>query len=136
MQHGDISNGTPPVVLVHIDVVTIWGAKTEKYLFGLRKRTSQHRYYDKLVLNALWRYAVNNNVTLEVFSPGDTIKQLTTIEDDLDRTGANPFRRTRLADSVQDVVSSLPYEPNTLGVIDLPERGMMYGSRWIDRLSL
>lgn len=136
MLHGDISNGTPPVVLVHIDVVSVWDTKVEKFFFGLRKREGLGRKYDRLILNALWRYAVNNNVTLELFSPGSTERELDQIEEDLDRTGANPFRRTRLAESIRDVVSSLPYEPNTLGVIDLPERGMMYGSRWIDRLSL
>jgi hypothetical protein len=136
MQNGDISNGTPPAVLVHIDVVSVYDPKMEKFLFGLRKREVLGRKYDRLVLNALWKYGVNNNVTMELFAPGCTQKQLDKIEEELDATGVNPFKRLRLAENVRDVVSSLPYEPNTLGVIDLPERGLMYGSRWIDRLTL
>lgn len=123
-------------MLVHLDVVRLRETITEKRLFGLIKREKEQRYYDKLVLNALYRYAFKSGVTLEVFDPGTSEKDMDAIMVELDKTGVNPFRRARIAPTLRDVVASLPMEPNTLGVIDLPERGLMYGSWWIDRLTI
>lgn len=136
MLKGDLSNGTPPVVLVHLDVVRLRGMVMDTRLFGLIKREKEIRNYDKLILNALYRYEFNTGVTLEVFDPGASSKTMEEVMEELDGTGVNPFRRARIAPDLRAVVSSLPFEPNTLGVIDLPERGLMYGSRWIDRLTI
>jgi hypothetical protein len=123
-------------VLVHLDVVRLRETVMEKRFFGLIKRETEQRYYDKLVLNALYRYAFKSGVSLEVFSPEASEKDMDLIMDELDKTGVNPFRRARIAPTLRDVVTSLPMEPNTLGVIDLPERGLVYGSWWIDRLTI
>lgn len=136
MEKGDISNGTPPTVLVHLDVVRLRQTVTEKKFFGLVTRSHEERTYDRLVLNALWRYAYQTGVGLEVFDPGASESDMSKVMDELDGTGVNPFARVRIAPSVRSVVASLAYEPMTLGVIDLPERGLSYGSKWIDRLTI
>ena len=123
-------------MLVHLDVVRLRETVTTKKFFGLIKKDVEQRYYDKLILNALYRYGFQTNVTLEVFNPGASEKDMEVVMDELDKTGVNPFRRARIAPTLRDVVSSLPMEPHTLGVIDLPERGLMYGSFWIDRLTI
>ena len=132
MRNGDISNGVPPRVLVHLDVITIRGKQEEPFL-RFFKRERERRYYDKVALNALWRYSMRYEVVLELFDTELTQREMDDVLDDLDRITAHPFRSGNVYPDLRAMVSEvLPYRHDIVGVIDLPERGLRYGSKWID----
>jgi hypothetical protein len=129
---GDISNGVPPRVLVHLDVITVRGKHEETFL-RFFKRERERRFFDKVALNALWRYSVRHELVLELFDTDISQRDMDRVIDDLDRLTAHPFRSGTVYPEVRVLVSDiLPYRHDILGVIDLPERGLRYGSKWID----
>jgi hypothetical protein len=131
MQGGDIDNGTPPRVLVHLDVVVQRRPEVTKIL-GMIPVTRQRAYYDRLVLNHFWLFTSRNGVNLELFDTDCSQDDMDSVMEDLERIGLNPFRWASAYDSVQQLVDEMPYRPELLGVIDLPERAFRYGSKYYD----
>jgi hypothetical protein len=138
MINGDISNETPPRIIVTIDVVVKSEVTEKRRLIGSseeRKITA----LDHLALSHLWN--VSNKYGLSVELAGFeadlwTQEQLDTIMDRLDRRGANPFNYAELYMDIDDFVAELPYRPNLKGVIDLPERVARYGSKGVELYNL
>jgi hypothetical protein len=87
-------------------------------------------YYDRVVLNRLWQFTSRNEVTLELFDLECSEDDMQTVIEDIDRIGTNPFRWVSAYKDVQTLVSELAYRPEVAGVVDIPSRGLMYGSHY------
>lgn len=134
MKGNDISNGIPQRVLVHLDVVTVKVTEDVPVmkLFKNITRKVEHEFFDTVVISNLWRFSENYSVMMDLFATEGTQKELDAKLEHLDTHQAHPFRSAILYPSLRALVSTLPYRQDLMGVIDIPERGLRYGSRWID----
>jgi hypothetical protein len=130
MQNGDISNGTPPRILVHVDVVVESEVVDDKKFL----RTTSERKVNGLnraSLSQLWTLTQKYDLSVELIAYEEdfwTQRLLDELTDRLDRRGTNPFNYSEVYPDVQDLIKDLPYRTNLKGVIDLPNRVAMYGS--------
>ena len=131
MQGGDLSNDSPPRVLVHLDVVIQNRPEVQKFL-GLVPVVKQRAYYDRLALNRLWQFSSRQGVNLELFDFDCKQDDMDQVSEDLERVGTNPFRWFSAYDSAQTLMGEIPYRPEVLGIVDLPERAFTYGSKFYD----
>jgi hypothetical protein len=134
MRGGDISNETPPRIIVVIDVVCESVIKEErKFLRG-----SQYRTYSKLnnlALSELWRLSERYGLSVELAAFESELWTQESIDafiDKLERRGGNPFNYAELYLNIDDFISDLPYRNNLKGVIDLQSRVARYGSWGIE----
>lgn len=130
MKGGDISNEVPLRVAVTLDCI-IDKKPNVKRVFGIPV-FEEEITYNRQALSLFWRYANRYNYVLELVGFGYTKKEMKEIQDDLDNLGTNPFNYYVCYQSVSDLVRELPYRPELMGVVDLPDRGLRYGSRFID----
>ena len=132
MQAGDISNATPPRALVHLDLVVKKQPEFSKIL-GLIPVTRERAYYDRMVLNALWLHTSRYAVNLELFDIDASQSDMDVVMEDLERIGTNPFRWASSYRSLNALIDELPYRPEVVGVMDVPERALRYGSKYYER---
>jgi len=134
MRGGDISNETPPRIIVVIDVVCESVIKEERKFF----RGTQYRTYSKLnnlALSELWRLADRYGLSVELAAFEDELWTQETLDafiDKLERRGGNPFNYAELYVNIEDFIGDLPYRNNLKGVIDLQSRVARYGSWGIE----
>jgi len=132
--NGDISNASPPRIIVVIDTVVQSEVKETKKLFG----STTERVVSKLnnkELTHLWNQAFKFGLSVELAAFSDqywTQEHLDKLMDKLDSRGGNPFNYAELYGSIDDFIGELPYRSNLKGVIDLRERVMRYGSWGIE----
>lgn len=131
---GDISNETPPRLIVAIDVVANSELEESK---GFLNRSMQRAKVvpNNLALSHLWNISDKFGLSVELAAYASelwTQKDLDAFMDRLDRRGANPFNYAELYNDIEDFVADMPYRPNLKGVVDLPERVMRYGSYGIE----
>lgn len=131
MYRGDISNETPPRIIVVIDVAVQSQLVEDKKAFRktqtLRKVTSLNNAELSRLWNAAFKYGLA--VELAAFSDeGWTQEHVDKLMDRLDNRGGNPFNYSELYDSFHDLVGELPYRSNLKAVIDLSHRVARYGS--------
>jgi hypothetical protein len=131
---GDISNETPPRLIVTIDVVAKSELEEGK---GFLNRSLQRVKIvpNNLALSHLWNVSDKFGLSVELAAFESelwTQKDLDAFMDRLDRRGANPFNYAELYNDIEDFVADMPYRPNLKGVVDLPERVMRYGSYGIE----
>lgn len=131
MRGGDISNESPPSVIVNLDVVLNPVIEIDKVM-GMFPRTKRTHAVDMLAANAVDRVASQSSFTWEAFTTELDEDQTAWVTDELDRLGVNPFRWIIVVDSIASLLADLPYRRNVLGIIDRPERALMYGSHYID----
>lgn len=131
MQGGDIDNGTPKRVLVHLDILVQERPEVTKFL-GIVPVVRSRAYYDRLVLNRLWQFTSKSGVNLELFDTGCTEDDMSAVMEDLESFGTNPFRWARTYDSITQLMDDMPYRPEVLGVVDVSSRALMYGSKYYD----
>jgi hypothetical protein len=139
MKNGDISNETPPRIIVTIDVVAKSELKEKKRV--LLPSTNERIIVglDRLALSHLWNVANKYGLSVELaaFSSDEwTQVQVDSFMDRLDRRGTNPFNYAEVYSDLDDFVAELPYRPNLKGVIDLPERVARYGSKGVELYNL
>jgi hypothetical protein len=134
MRGGDISNETPPRIIVVIDVVAQSEVEeTRKFL-----KASTERKVSKLnnqALSHLWILANRYGLSVELAGFETeywTQEHLDAVMDKLDRRGGNPFNYAELYTDIDDFISELPYRANLKGVIDLRGRVARYGSWGIE----
>lgn len=139
MMGGDISNYSPALVMVHVDVIAPRKVEEVRRLGGLIRSTKkQPRRVNLRTANALYRNSQTfRGVSLECFDfdvedPDDFLS----VERFLDRKGINPFRYFERYDSIQEVIRQSAYLPNLMGIVDVPERGLRYGSKFMPSLRL
>jgi hypothetical protein len=138
MKGGDISNETPPRIIVVIDVVAESEIEeTRKFL-----RSSTGRKVTKLnnqALSQLWILANRYGLSVELAgfeTENWTQEHLDAVMDKLDRRGGNPFNYAELYTDIEDFISEIPYRNNLKGVVDLQGRVARYGSWGIELQNL
>jgi hypothetical protein len=135
MINGDISNETPPRIIVTIDVVVQSEAITTKNVFGKPKTVKKVTGLNNASLSRLWNASFNYGLAIELaaFSnDGWAQEDVDKLMGRLDNRGGNPFNYAELYDSFHDLVGELPYRPNLKAVIDLPNQVARYGSWGLD----
>lgn len=135
MYRGDISNETPPRIIVVIDVVVQSEEKTTKALFGKTKVSKAITALNNAQLSRLWNAAFNYGLAIELAAfeaDGWTQEDVDKLMNRLDNRGGNPFNYSELYGSFHDLVGELPYRPNLKAVIDLPNQVARYGSWGLD----
>lgn len=131
MKGGDLSNAVPPRCLVHLDVVTVRQTITRKK-WGLLPRSHDEVHVDRLALNRMWRFSAGHDVSIDLFATGITQAELDALVERMDAMHGNPFRWHVAYPSIKALVAELPYRPEVIGVVDLPERALRYGSHYLD----
>lgn len=126
MRNGDISNESPKRILINIDVFTTTTTTVTKK-FKLFPKISKDIVYDRSTLSSLYLYANNSGITLEMISYTFTQDEMDILHAELDRFGTNPFRYATAFKSAEELISTLPYRPEVIGVCDIPSRQLMYG---------
>lgn len=133
MINGDISNETPPRLVVFIDVVT--SSEVEKERTFIRTRQTRVFRPNNLALSHLWNLSTKYGLSLELAAFENeqwTKDDLDSFMDKMDRRGGNPFNYAELYPDIEDFISELPYRTNLKGVVDLRERVARYGSYGIE----
>ena len=135
MKNGDISNELPRRIIVVSDIFLTVELKVEKKLkfFPVPKVDKKIR---REILSFLYLYTTKNGVTLELASFELDQDELSKTVDVLDSMGTNPFRYFSAYDSVDHLVAELPYRPEVIGVLDIPNRLLRYGHWGLDIQSL
>jgi len=138
MKNGDISNQTPPRIIVLIDVVAVSEVVESKKLL----RTTEEKKITRLnapALSQLWNLGNKFGLSIELAAYADdlwTQEHLDTFMERLDRRGANPFNYAELYSDIENFIDDLPYRANFKGVIDLPGRVARYGSWGVELSNL
>lgn len=135
MRNGDISNELPKRILVVADIFLTVELNVKKK-YKLIPFVQVEKKVRRDVLSALYLYTTNRGVTLELVSYELTDEQLSETMDYLDNTGTNPFRYYSGYESINHLVSELPYRPEVIGVIDAPSNILRYGHWGLDFNSL
>lgn len=130
MRGGDISNKVPLRVAVTLDCILDKKPSVKKVL-GIPV-FSEESVYNRQQLSFFWRFAEKFSYTLELVGFGYSQKEMDDVLEDLDNLGTNPFNYAIAYPVISDLVAELPYRPELMGVVDIPSRGLRYGSKFID----
>ena len=131
MRGGDISNETPPRIIVTIDVAVTSDIDEEKRLLLGTKLSRRVLGLNNATLSLLWNKSYDYGLAVELAAFSDelwTQEHLDNLMTRLDNRGGNPFNYAELYGSITDFIGELPYRTNLKGVIDIPERVARYGS--------
>lgn len=138
MKNGDISNVSSPQVIATTNVVIKLVEEETGRLFN-RKTSYKIGNVELLAANRLWILANNYGISLELAGfedEGWTEDLLDKAFEKLERRVVNPFNYWQLYESVDELVTMLPYRPNLKGVIDIPDRVARYGSAGVELANL
>lgn len=131
MQKGDISNDLPKRVIVLADAFLDLEVKRTKRRF--RKAIEDKNVtFNRTTLSRLYVFAQKMGYTLELGSYTLRNEDLELLVANLDQMGTNPFRYFTYYGSVEKLVGELPYRPEVVGVLDIPERLLRYGHWGLD----
>lgn len=131
---GDISNASPPRIIVTVDVVVESEIEESKKFL---KTTTERKVkkLNNLALSHLWNISSKYGLSVELAGFEDelwTQDHLNSLMARLDSRGGNPFNYAEVYLSIEDFVGELPYRNNLKGVIDIRERIVRYGSWGIE----
>lgn len=133
---GDISNETPPRIIVTIDAVTEHELVEQRK--NLRKTTVlKVTSINNAYLSLLWNRSFQYGVAFELVAFEEehwTAKHLDALVSKLEDRGGNPFATVVLMESRKELVGELPYRPNLKGVISITPA--VFGSWGIDIFNL
>lgn len=133
MRGGDISNETPPRIIVTIDTVV----KSELTpVRGLLSRSPSRRVVslNNEALAKLWLVSSKYGLSVELAAFESDFwnkSHLDKVMDKLERRGGNPFNYAELYDDIEELISELPYRGNLKGIIT-ESNGARFGSWGID----
>lgn len=131
MRNGDISNELPKRIIVVADVfLTV--ELTVKKRFKIIPIAKIDKKIRRDLLSSLYLFTTNRGVTLELASYDLTEEQLSTVVDNLDNMGTNPFRYYSSYESINHLINELPYRPEIVGVLDVPSNILRYGHWGLD----
>lgn len=128
MKHGDLSNQSPKRLLVALSYVML--PPEESLLNGFRRwRRDIAGRYSLLPasISHLLRVSTRHGLLMELFAVGISAEELTAVMARLDAGQAHPFTHAQRYDSLPEFVATLPYRSEVLGVVDVPEHGLLYG---------
>jgi hypothetical protein len=137
MRGGDISNETPPRLIVIIDAV-VDSEVIEERSFLVKKPIRKIKKLNNLALSHLWLMSDRYGLSVELAGFSDeewTQEHLDTVMDKLERRGGNPFNYAELYDSLEEFIGELPYRSNLKGVISAGQSAR-FGSWGIDLQNL
>ena len=135
MRNGDISNELPRRIIVVSDVllnVELSVKKKYKFIPVVNKNVTVRRE----LLSLLYMFTVKKGVTLELISYSLDDAQLGEFIDSLDSSGTNPFRYYTSYTSMKTLIDELPFRPEVIGVLDVPQNLLRYGHWGLDFNSL
>ena len=135
MINGDISNETPPRIIVVIGVVVEYEDHETKKLFGGTKTEKKVKALKNAELSRLWNASFNYGLAVELAAfkeEGWTEDAAQKLMDRLDNRGGNPFNYVETYESFSDLVGELPYRANLKAVIDEYHLVARYGSWGLD----
>lgn len=135
---GDISNASPPRIIVTVDVVVESELEENKKFL---KTTTERKVkkLNNLALSQLWNISSKYGLSVELAGFQDelwTQEHLDSLMARLDSRGGNPFNYAEVYLSIEDFVGELPYRNNLKGVVDIRERIVRYGSWGIELSNL
>lgn len=135
MKGGDISNESPPRIIVNIDVVA--SSEVGEVRKGLLRTTTERQVLklNNMELSHLWNLSMKYGLSVELAAFKSelwTQELLDELMDRLERRGGNPFNYAEMYNDIEDFISELPYRNNLKGVVDLRERVARYGSYGIE----
>lgn len=130
MKGGDISNEVPQRIAVTLDCI-LDKTPTSKRVLGISV-FSEEVSYNRQALARFWNFAQKYGYVMELVGFGYTRKEMKEIMDDLDNLGTNPFNYSAAYKVISDFSSQLPYRPELKHVVDIPTRGLMYGSWYLE----
>lgn len=141
MINGDISNETPPRLIVIVDSV-IESIETIdedvpalKRLFAKAPHKSKKVKWNRMALSHLWKVSDTFGLSVEMVGfedEGWTQSDLNKLMYKLDARGGNPFNYAQVYDDFRELVGELPYLGNLKGVVDQDGRAARYGSWGLD----
>ena len=135
MRHGDISNDLPQRVLVVADVFLTVELHVKKVL-KIIPLVQTDKKIRRDILSSLYLTANRRGITFELVSFELSEQELSDVIDTLDKMGTNPFRYFTSYESIVHLVDELPYRPEVVGVLDVPNRLLRYGHWGLDFNSL
>lgn len=135
MKHGDISNELPQRIVVVADVFLDVELNVKKK-FKVLKKVTETRSYRREILSHLYLLTSRRGITLELVSFDLSQDELAQLYETLDAMGTNPFRYFSSYVHINKLINELPYRPEVIGVLDIPERLLRYGHWGLDFKSL
>lgn len=132
MKNGDLSNAVPRRVLVALPYIALPPDSTVINRFRRRRRdhtavAAQYRPLPTTIAHLL-RISARYDVAMELFAVDIPVEELDAVLARLDAGQAHPFTHACTYPTVNDFVTTLPYRPEVIGVVDAPDRGLLYGS--------
>ena len=135
MIRGDISNETPPRIIVIIDVIADIDSKEVRTGFMQKQIKSFVTKLNLAALSHLWNIGNKYGMSIELaafedlgWDQDNLDKMMSTLE----RRVANPFNYAEIYTDIDDFISILPYRANLKGVVDIRERVARYGSYGVE----
>lgn len=135
MRNNDLSNEITRRMLVTTDVVLTYSVAIEKKLLIIPvvKKTAS---FNRAMLSRLYMFNNDAGVSLELAGFNMDDEELGKLIEEIDELGTNPFRYYTAYESIEHLVGELPYRPEVIGVLDIPERLLMYGHWGMDYTKL
>jgi hypothetical protein len=135
LKNGDISNELPKRIIVVTDVfLDVELTITKRFRFLKVPKVEKKIRRD--ILSRLYLITTHKGVTLELVSFNLDDEQLAETMDYLDNMGTNPFRYFSAYESSNHLVAELPYRPEVIGVLDIPNNLLRYGHWGLDFTNL
>ena len=131
MQGGDISNAVSKRSIVVVDTFLDRQPKIKKILGFIPVRDEEVNY-NRAMLSRYWAFSSATGRTLELVGFGMSQSDIERVMDDLDNLGTNPFNYCSAYSTIVELVAELPYRPEVLSVVDIPQRMLRYGSYAMD----
>lgn len=131
MRKGDISNDLPKRIIVTTDTFLTVEVTVKKKL-RVFPVPQIDRKVNRQFLSWLYIYTTRTGTTLELVSFDMDEEALSQLMDMLDEMGTNPFRYYTSYTQVDVLVNELPYRPEVVGVLDIPDRLLRYGHWGLD----
>jgi hypothetical protein len=127
MIRGDIANAIPRRILVTLRAITSKNETVSKKFLWFGKTTTVKQEFDREALSILWRFVEKTGVSLELI-----VFEEDSVDDGeamalLESFGTSPINYAMYYKTDDDLLEDLPYRPEVLGVLDLPDRSARYG---------
>lgn len=138
MRGGDISNETPPRLIVLIDTVVESEVVEERNNVFFKQQIRKVKKLNHLALSQLWLISDKYGLSVELAGFEDeywTQEHLDSVMDKLERRGGNPFNYAELYDNLDEFIGELPYRSNLKGVVS-DGQSARFGSWGIDLINL
>ncbi|CAB5219699.1 hypothetical protein UFOVP221_118 [uncultured Caudovirales phage] len=135
MINGDISNETPPRIIVIIDAVVQSDLDEERRLLLGSRLTRRVTGLNNAALSFLWNKSFKFGLSVELAAFESelwTQEHIDKLMARLENRGGNPFNYSELYPSIDEFIGELPYRTNLKGVLDIPSRVARYGSWGIE----